>query len=527
MKRCDVKTNSDFYKSIISDRKISNSNKYEESHTTDIESIHNSSEQDNNLYMPNSLGIEIQIETVSSFSQLQINPFNTFPFKIEKIKKTKKLKENPNKKNIAWIHMSCALFIPEVEIADFYLKQEIKKIEQIDKKRFKEKCDICQLKGYGPTVRCGYLDCEKKFHAECARVNHYSLEINNNKGIFECLIFCHIHSKDKLLKTLNMSKIKQIQDIIEYGNLINKCHNNFEKEYGYSLVKLEKNRKLNKDYFKNCERRNLRERIVELNKKNNFKHNNKDNNVKITRKALSLFFHKNDHTISNKEVDYKNAFDRLKSLDKNKFYHELKKACKLICCKKIVIKKIKNNEENEKYTYQIDSESDRINFRNSLRYLDVVKLFNKNQFPYSVINFKKYNPLKIRALFNYLIPDEATFNRKIIKRSRPHKCKLIKNRKTESQIQIEENNMLNITCESGVENVENLNINNQLYCYCQKPYVGNQIMIGCDIGEDKCKGNKWFHKTCVPFLKKMTWAQIRSDDFKFICKECLDSHIYN
>jgi NuA3 HAT complex component NTO1 len=84
--------------------------------------------------------------------------------------------------NNAWVHLSCALWIPEVLIGDFGKKEEIKNIENIDKKRFLEECRICTMKGYGPTLKCENIKCHTYFHVECARINKYQLELVNNSN---------------------------------------------------------------------------------------------------------------------------------------------------------------------------------------------------------------------------------------------------------------------------------------------------------------------------------------------------------
>lgn len=53
-----------------------------------------------------------------------------------------------------WVHLSCALWIPEVEFLNFPLKQDITGIDRIAKERFKETCSLCNLADNGPTVKC-------------------------------------------------------------------------------------------------------------------------------------------------------------------------------------------------------------------------------------------------------------------------------------------------------------------------------------------------------------------------------------
>ena len=78
------------------------------------------------------------------------------------------------------MHLSCALWLPEITIKNFELKEKIQGVENISKKRLQEKCDICLKIGYGPTIKCE--KCDYRFHPECARrLKRFYLEINENE----------------------------------------------------------------------------------------------------------------------------------------------------------------------------------------------------------------------------------------------------------------------------------------------------------------------------------------------------------
>jgi hypothetical protein len=88
-----------------------------------------------------------------------------------------------NAKKYAWVHLSCALWLPEVQIGNYDKKDDIKGInifksgiDCIPKERFNETCSICSFSNYGPTVKCENNSCSVRFHVECARINKYQLE---------------------------------------------------------------------------------------------------------------------------------------------------------------------------------------------------------------------------------------------------------------------------------------------------------------------------------------------------------------
>lgn len=89
--------------------------------------------------------------------------------------------------NFSWVHLSCALWNPEIDIGNFLMKEEIKNIPLLDKKKFKDYCNICKLRNYGPTFKCKHESCTFKAHIECARLNKYCMEIMNVKGTVRIL----------------------------------------------------------------------------------------------------------------------------------------------------------------------------------------------------------------------------------------------------------------------------------------------------------------------------------------------------
>lgn len=84
--------------------------------------------------------------------------------------------------NCAWVHLSCALWNPIVSFGNFEEKSQIGNLEMIEYRQFEEKCNICNMRNYGPTLGCKSKGCSFKCHPECARINKYHLEIENDKG---------------------------------------------------------------------------------------------------------------------------------------------------------------------------------------------------------------------------------------------------------------------------------------------------------------------------------------------------------
>jgi hypothetical protein len=185
MKQCNLKKTSTFYNSIINLRPkknlletVTNISSKLPDDCVSTSSYNNNSNISNNINSSaDNSCLQFCINEDSNTLPGESNRFSNAninsPFKV--------IKNEDN--NFAWIHMSCALWIEEVQFDDFTIKENIKNIESIDKNRFKDCCNICELKNYGPTVKCSYEFCKFKFHVECARINHYCFEVLNIKGM--------------------------------------------------------------------------------------------------------------------------------------------------------------------------------------------------------------------------------------------------------------------------------------------------------------------------------------------------------
>jgi hypothetical protein len=117
------------------------------------------------------------------------------------------------------------------------LKDKIKGFENIGKKRFMEKCDICLLKGYGPTIKCE--KCDLRFHVECARVNKFQLESTDNQiGEDKFHLFCQKHAPHKLVKSRELRKQRELDDIKQYSKLIEKHIDIYNKAHKQSPLRV-------------------------------------------------------------------------------------------------------------------------------------------------------------------------------------------------------------------------------------------------------------------------------------------------
>ncbi|KAF2007234.1 hypothetical protein P154DRAFT_517008 [Amniculicola lignicola CBS 123094] len=67
-----------------------------------------------------------------------------------------------------WSHLLCALWIPEVSIANATFQEPVQDVEKVPKTRWKLSCYICKQK-MGACIQCGHKSCFEAFHVTCAR----------------------------------------------------------------------------------------------------------------------------------------------------------------------------------------------------------------------------------------------------------------------------------------------------------------------------------------------------------------------
>ncbi|KAF1958848.1 hypothetical protein CC80DRAFT_490633 [Byssothecium circinans] len=67
-----------------------------------------------------------------------------------------------------WSHLLCAMWIPEVSLANTTFQEPVQDVEKVPKTRWKLTCYICKQK-MGACIQCGHKSCFEAFHVTCAR----------------------------------------------------------------------------------------------------------------------------------------------------------------------------------------------------------------------------------------------------------------------------------------------------------------------------------------------------------------------
>ncbi|XP_075248539.1 bromodomain-containing protein 1-like isoform X2 [Convolutriloba macropyga] len=101
-----------------------------------------------------------------------------------------------------WCHVSCAIWIPEVQFANAVFLEPIENLESIPAARFKLCCYICKKRNAGACVQCSKNNCFTAFHIACGQSAglHIKLEPINSSDHSPTLFnvkkvaYCDLHT---------------------------------------------------------------------------------------------------------------------------------------------------------------------------------------------------------------------------------------------------------------------------------------------------------------------------------------------
>ena len=372
----------------------------------------------------------------------------------------------------AWVHLSCALWLPEINIKNFELKEKIQGVENITKKRLQEQCDICLKMGYGPTIKCE--KCEYHFHPECARrLKRFYLEINENDNAETTfLAYCNCDAPPKHLKKYELITKRKREDIKNFSNLIRKDISNLSK--------------IPED--KQC---NI------LNPYCFYNGINSNNNI-LDKKGILLDEKKILKKLNNNDMYMNNDITK-----KNNFMNSNMKIELTSSEKKNLINAIRDmliDESN--LTLEINSEDYSIKQHNNINLI-----YEDTTYP------EKFSWALLKETQEYL-NGISTFETFKIYQS------IITNRIDYAKIILKEK----INFDSKKNKIkqkkkkEKEKPKEEIYCSCRKFY---QIdWIACDSGDKHCPGNGWYHITHIDELKDYDRISFENKFDKYYCPYC-------
>ena len=146
-------------------------------------------------------------------------------------------KDNISEINRPWVHLSCALWSPDIYFVNFAEKTNIKYVDTISYEKFMEECQVCGKRGFGPTIKCNKEECNFRCHPECARINGYRLEIENlNNNLLNFNLYCYHHQPVKLSKILEKFYKSAEQKVEDFSHYLKRIYRNYEREYQKNIT---------------------------------------------------------------------------------------------------------------------------------------------------------------------------------------------------------------------------------------------------------------------------------------------------
>ncbi|TRM58204.1 hypothetical protein BD626DRAFT_188366 [Schizophyllum amplum] len=80
-----------------------------------------------------------------------------------------------------WIHLLCAMWIPETQVVNETVMEPIMNLERVNKQRYKLRCSICENR-VGACIQCHKPSCFTAFHPTCARKQKLMMPMKGPQG---------------------------------------------------------------------------------------------------------------------------------------------------------------------------------------------------------------------------------------------------------------------------------------------------------------------------------------------------------
>ena len=385
----------------------------------------------------------------------------------------------------AWVHLSCALWLPELILANFDLKEKIKGVENLPKKRLLEQCNICLKSGYGPTIKCE--KCDYHFHPECARrLKNFFLEINENEnGETTFLAYCNKDAPPQHLKKYELIRQRKRDDIKKFSSLLQKDISSLNK------ISDDKQYNIYHPYCYNTNNIEMKKIISE--EKKIIKKIGKSNN---SIENHNNFLYNKDFLYN--ETTKKSINSNTYNFDKGIELSISEKKSLLNAIREMLIDQSNLTLEINTNDYSIKSSNNNIKLTyDDLQYPEKFSWRFLKESQYYLNGISNYETFKI---FQSLVPNKIDYAKNILKEKImiPEKQKKHKNKIKQKKKMKDEKNIK--------------------YCICNKNENFN--WVGCENENGKCPGKGWYHIGCIPELKGYNIDTFTNYFEHYYCPEC-------
>ncbi|XP_069487161.1 protein Jade-1 isoform X2 [Ambystoma mexicanum] len=112
----------------------------------------------------------------------------------------------PTRSGTKWVHVSCALWIPEVSIGSPEKMEPITKVSHIPSSRWALVCSLCNEKT-GASIQCSVKNCRTAFHVTCAFGHGLEMKtILTDSDEVKFKSYCESHSSCKKISEVNLNE---------------------------------------------------------------------------------------------------------------------------------------------------------------------------------------------------------------------------------------------------------------------------------------------------------------------------------
>ena len=405
------------------------------------------------------------------------------------VKAIEDAKEEPNPENI-WVHLSCALWLPEIYFDENLSKCNINGLEVVEEWRYSICCGVCRMKKIGAIVQCSGFRCTNFYHVECARRVGMYLEIIELKY----LLYCDKHIPLKLKRIILSRSCKARDEILKYfGNLrrIIYCYK-YEMEMKFGS-------KAKEHGFKDILKRKSRSKSKSKSQCNEFI-------VNLRRLGT------NEYKVTGVKTPYNKDFVQkqfnLRRIERNNVQKFFKKTSTCFLNSKLLAIRYRKLKKAKKIYEKRNLEKTKATklYKNFSKNLDVPKA--KQRLAKKKSNFIRKKGSKDPE-FEFLPRLNSTVDeeREVIEICQEEEEE-VKNKNCDESAEIQ---ILECFPEEYSHKNTNDSLNDEkLYCICQRRYDGLENMISCFVCEE------WFHFKCIGFKGSIKDAE----GVKFVCKSC-------
>ncbi|KAJ7173601.1 bromodomain and PHD finger-containing protein 3 [Mycena filopes] len=134
-----------------------------------------------------------------------------------------------------WIHLLCAIWVPETRVSNDVFMEPIIGVEKISKQRWKLKCIICGARE-GACIQCAKQSCFLAFHVTCARKDRLLLPMKSAQGVEPGALtaYCdkHLPKEQADIREAHKAESEEEEDEEQYNNTkLSKSARAYAKSY--------------------------------------------------------------------------------------------------------------------------------------------------------------------------------------------------------------------------------------------------------------------------------------------------------